>query len=147
MHCKLKDEIDPFFKKLLLVMMLLKMVSSKLGYCTPTPISRRIESARDLDDVLTGRHTERNADAGSRNNGKNSKDGIRLIHSQELYTHTHTHTHLCMYMYTCMLSFCWRTVRREVCLPKKAPVRMYSKFQITHLIFRSTLLSTACANC
>lgn len=70
---------------LLLVMMFITVIGSNLGYYTLTPVSRGQESARDPDDIIIGRHTEKNADRGSSNNGGSFSDGSRFSPSQKLY--------------------------------------------------------------
>lgn len=85
MDCKLKDETNPFFQMLLLVVMFITVIGSNLGYYTLIPLSRVCEYARDPDDILIGRHTEKNIDRGSSNNSGRINDRSRVSHLQKLY--------------------------------------------------------------
>lgn len=49
----------------LLVVMFITVIGSNLDYYTLSPHSSRPESARDPDDILTGRHMEKNTDGAA----------------------------------------------------------------------------------
>lgn len=138
MDCKLEDETNPFFQMLLLVVMFITVIGSNLGYYTLIPLSRVWEYARDPDDILIGRHTEKNIDRGSSNNSGRIDDRSRFSHSQKLY------------IWHMEVGFprenSWGeggVFTQESC---SLSVRIDSQFKITHLIFRRTLPFTACAN-
>lgn len=95
---------------LLLVVMFITVIGSNLGYYTLSPLSRGPESARDPDDILTGRHTEKNTDGAAVTTVVDPfmTEADFLLHRNFIFD-------------ICKLNFCGKTVMGEGYLPEKVP--------------------------